>query len=152
MPVTTYHQALLQAAAYTQQALVAVATERVFIEREAPIERDECPAVNVSLGPARNEGTLGSEGQYDLLRLSVQLQVSVHTRGVPHTLMADPILGEAHTALMSDPTLGGLALRLAFKGSTPRAAVADGNVAGIVDLNYEATVVVSERTLAIQAI
>ena len=152
MAATTYHQALLQAATYTQQQLVSVDYERVFTQREAPIERDECPAINVTLGPARSEGVLGTEGIHDLLRLAVQLQVSVHTRGEPHLLRADTVVAEAHAALMADPSLGGLALRLAFKGSTPRAAVADSNVAGIVDLNYEATVVVNERTLAIQAV
>lgn len=144
----TYHQELLARVNTTQLGLALVPPARVFIEREAPIEKDECPALVIALGESRVLQSIGADGPWDLLHVSAQFTLSVHTRGEPQTLMADPVIAEAHTALMADPSLGGAALRLRFTGSQPRAARADGT-AGIFDLTYEATVVVSERTLGL---
>jgi len=147
----SFHQQLLQRVVATQQALATVPAARVFVEREAPIEKDECPAVNVALVESRQESIVGSDGEWDLLQLTVKLKLAVHTRVEPQTTLADPVIAEAHAALLADPSLGGVALRLSFEGSERRSAAADGS-AGIYELSYEATVVVDERTLALHTL
>jgi len=144
----TYHQSLLAAVLATQQALPSVPAARVYAERQAPVELDECPAINLALDSSRKQAVLGGQGDYDLLMVVVQFTLSIHTRGEPHTTVADPVAAQAHLALMADPTLGGLAQRLSYTGSQPRRAPAEGS-AGILDLTYESTVCVDERTLAV---
>lgn len=145
--MSTFHLQLLQAVLATQQGLATVPAARVFIEREAPLERDDCPGINIEPGESRAE-VYGSDGTWDILRVRSQFTIAHHTRGDPQTTLADPAMAESHTALMADPTLGGLALLLGFINSRPRKAGADGT-AGIYDLTYEAMVLVHERTLQI---
>lgn len=147
----TFHQQLLQRVVNTQQALTTVPAARVFTEREAPVEKDECPAINAGISESRKELSIGSDGEWDLLQIAVKFQLSVHTRGEPQTTLADPVMAEAHAALMLDPSLGGVALRLSFKSAERRSSAADGS-AGIYDMSYEAAVVVNERTLALHTL
>lgn len=147
MPAT-YHQQLLQAAQQRLQALVLVPAARVHIDRPDPVGKDDCPAITLELNEGRVQQVLGSEGLHDLLSVRVELLVGVFTRGDPHTLVADPVIAEAHLALMADPSLGGLAQRLSYQRTQPRRAPSDGT-AGLFELTYEVTVVVDERTLSI---
>jgi len=148
---TTAHLSLLQLVAATQQALATVPAARVYVERTSAIDRDECPAINIAPGAARFEAIGSENGMHDLLKATLAFSLKVHTRGDPHTQTADPIISEAHTALMADPSLGGHALRLRLLSSLPQLGLADG-AAGLYELGYEATVVVNERDLALQAV
>lgn len=144
-----YHQDLLARIAATQQALLTVPAARVFIEREAAIERDDCPAIVLSFEEGRREAIIGSEGPWDLLQVSAKVKLAYHTRGDAPTTVADPVISESHLALMADPTLGGVALRFSYSGTQRRSALADAGPAGITEVTYEATLVIDERTLAL---
>lgn len=146
----TFHQALLQLVNARLQALPSVPAASVYVERAAAIDRDDCPAINLLLGDTRFE-PIGADGDWDLLRATCGLTLKVHTRGEPHTQLADPVIGDAHTAVMADPTLGGYAARLRVVSSRPQQAPADGT-AGIYELGYEVTLAVSERNLALQLV
>ena len=145
----TFQLQLLQAVLATQQGLRAIQRDHVHLDRTAPIADDDCDAINIAPGEAKFE-VYGSEGDYDTLRCRMQFVLAHHTRGDPQTALVDPAMAESHQALMADPSLGGLALRLSVTGSRPRKASANGTV-GIYELTYEATVLVNERTLEIWA-
>jgi len=145
--MSTVFQALLAAAGAALQAEPALAG-RVYAERVAATTRDECPLVNLLPGEARFE-PYGAEADglsAGVLRGTVPLTLRVHTRGDPHTQLADPVIAQAHAALMADPSLGGLACRLRLVSSRPQLAEADAT-AGNWELDYEATVLIDERTL-----
>lgn len=146
--MSTFHQHALALVKATQLGLTTVPMSRVFVEREAPIEKDECPAINIEPGEIQAE-SIGSDGQWDLLRVRYAFRLLVHTRGDPQTALADPVIAEANASLMNDPSLGGYAMRLGFKGSKPQRQAADGT-AGIWALSYEAQFVANERTLELQ--
>lgn len=144
--MATYLTTLLNAVHATQGSLPSVPAQRVYLQREAPVERDECPCINLRLGQARTAESIGHEGQWDTLRCIVQFTLAVHTAGDPITPVADAVIQQAHTALMADPSLGGQALRLRYLGTQPRSAQANATAA-IHDMQYEAEVLVNERTL-----
>lgn len=147
----TVHLSLLQRITATMQALPSVPADRVYVERVSPIDRDECPAINLVPGDGRFESIGSDDGVYDLLRATMTFIVKVHTRVDQQTAGADAVISQAHQALFADPTLGGYALRLALRSSRPQAALADGT-AGVYELGYEATVVVSERDMAMRPV
>lgn len=147
----TFHQALLQLINSRLQQLPGVPPERVHVERLAPIDKEDCPAITLHMGDARFESLGNDGGDWDLLRTTAAFTVRVHTRGDPHTLLADPLIAQAHTAVMADPRLGGYAMRLRIVSSRPQQAQSDGT-AGIYELGYEATLAVSERDLALQPV
>lgn len=146
----TYALQLAQAILATQQALPDIAAARVHLDREPAIRIEDGPAVELTLGESRSEsmGAGDEGGDWDLLRVEQAFALTVFTKGDPHTQVADPFARQVHVALMADPSLGGLATRLAFRGMRHRRASADGTV-GAVDINYIATCCVSERTLQI---
>ncbi len=89
------------------QALVAAATAvitgGVYRSREAAIARSEGPAIIVR----PEEEKVETRGQRVALRdFTVKCEVIV--RGQVPDEDADPILDALHTAVMTDPTLGGL--------------------------------------------
>ena len=143
----TFHLQILQAVHATQGNLQAVPAASVFLERVAPFEKDDVPAINIAPGDSRTE-SFGSDGDWDILKANFELTVSHHTRGDGQTALADPAIAESHAALMADPSLGGLAQRLSLLRTRPRKASADGT-AGVWDLTYEATILVDERTLQV---
>lgn len=149
MASPTFHTTLLQLVNAALQALPSVPNERVYVERVAAIDRDECPAINLLPGDNRFESIGSEDGQFDLLKVTCAFAVKLHTRGDAHTAVADPAIGEANAALMADPSLGGYCMRLRLVSSRPQQAAAD-STAGIYELAYEATVVVSERDLVMR--
>lgn len=144
---TTIHQAVLAAAQAALAGLPGVASGSVFVELPTAVDAADCPAVNITGGKVLFNN-LGSDGpSFDLVEATAELTIKLHTRGSPHTQVADPLIGAVHAALMADPSLGGLALRLRLAGSRPTKAPADGT-AGTYELVYEVTAAVDERTLA----
>lgn len=149
MTTTTAHLSLLQLVAAALQALPSVPAANVYVERAEAIDKDECPAITLLPGDNHFE-TLGADtAACDLLRATMAFTVHIHTRGEPHTQQADGAIGDVNAALMGDPSLGGYALRLRLASSRPTQALAD-STAGAYELGYEATVLVSSNTLALQ--
>lgn len=77
----------------------------VYRSRMEAFSRDEAPAMVVE--------PIGDNGrQYSTCKLDWTLQVAVvvHTRGAVSDTLADPIIVSAHSLLMADRTLGGLAI------------------------------------------
>lgn len=144
----TVHLDLLQAMAAALGSLSGVPAGQVFVELPTPVDRDECPAINVAGGDLRFESMGSVDGVFDQVLATAAVAVKVHTRGSPHTQTADPLIGQVQAALMADPSLGGRAVRLRLTASRPTQAPADG-VAGVYELGYEVVAVVDERTLAI---
>lgn len=144
----TVHLDLLQAMQAALGTLPGIAADHVHVELPTPVDRDDCPAVNITGGDLRFESMGSENGVYDLVKATASIALKLHTRGSPHTQTADPLIGQVHGALMADPSLGGRALRLRLAASRPTQAPADG-VAGMYELAYEVVAVVDERTLAI---
>jgi len=148
--MATYQLQLAQALLATQQALPGLPAQRVYLDREAPVNIAEGPFLEITLGDssARPLGNGNEYGEWDTLHVEQPISLSLYTRGEPHTQVADPLIQQAHQALMADPYLGGLAQRLAFRGLRARRAAADGAIGGM-DLQYLVTCCVDERTLQI---
>lgn len=144
--MSTFTKALLAAVEASMASQAAIPSPSIFVERIAPLDTSECPALVIELGDARRLAVVGSDGDYDLLDVQVEFTLSVHTRGAPRSTVADPILEAVHGALMRDASLGGLAQRLSFYTLIPRQAQAESNV-GITDLTYQARCLVRERDL-----
>lgn len=148
---TTAHQFLLQLVAPRLQALPSVPAANVYTERASAVTRDECPVLNLLPGDNVFESIGSDDGVYDVLKATMPFSIKVHTRGDPHTALADPVIADTHAAVMADPTLGGYALRLRIVRSRSQLAQADAT-AGIWELSYEATVVISERDLQLRPV
>lgn len=144
MPTATAHLQVLQ----RFQAALAPLGAALHVERLAPFAADECPAANLVLDGMRFAPLGAESGGYDTLQAQADVIVRVHSRGSPHTEQADPTVQAVHQALMADPSLGGVCLRLAIKTSRSTAAAADSTVS-TTELGYQATVLVDERTLAL---
>ncbi len=149
MASPTFHTTLLQLAQAPLLQLASVPPASVHLERLAPFDDADCPAINLLPGETRFEVFGAESADHALLKATANLYVRVHTRGGPHTQTADPAIGEANAALMADPSLGGHCLRLRLLSSRPQQAQAD-STAGLYELAYEAVLIVSERTLALQ--
>ena len=144
----TVHLDLLQAMALALASLPGVPASSVYIELPTAVDGDDCPAVNITGGDLRFDN-IGSDGMgYDTVKATAAITIKLHTRGGPHTQVADPLIGQVQAALMVDPSLGGRALRLRLAACRPTQAPADG-VAGTYELAYEVLAAVDERTLAI---
>lgn len=145
---TTIHQRLLGQAHQALQSLATVPAARVYLERHAPVDSDDCPAINV-LPDGGRFSVFGAERAFGAGTLQAELGLSlrVHTRGDPHTTLADPVIAEMHAALMVDPSLGGLCAQLVLRDCRPVAALGDKGTAGTWDLTYQATCLVDEATL-----
>lgn len=145
---TTIHQRLLTQAHQALQALLTVPAQRVYLERHAAVDADDCPAINLMPDGGRFS-TFGAEQHFGAGTLQAELGLSlrVHTRGDPHTTLADPVIAELHAALMADPSLGGLCAQLVLRDTRPIAALGDNGTAGTWELTYQATCLVDEATL-----
>lgn len=144
---TTVHLALLQALQAALASLPGVPAEHVHIDLVTPVDAADCPAVVLTIAELRFD-PLGSDGVHDLLKAGADVAVRIHSRGSPHTTVADPLIAAVHAAVMADPSLGGLALRCTLSASRPNQAPADGG-AGTWELVYQVTAAVDERTLVI---
>lgn len=144
----TVHLDLMLAMQAALGSLPDVPASHVHVELPTAVDEDDCPAVVISVAEGRFEN-LGTDGAaYDLVKAAVTIHVHIHTRGSPHTQVADPFIGQVHAALLADPSLGGRAARLRLASSRPDQAPAAG-VAGKYALAYEVVAAVDERTLAI---
>lgn len=78
----------------------------VYRSRMTPLARGESPAVIVE--PVRND--VEQNTCLPTLDHSMQVRVAVIVRGEIPDQLADPIIAAAHSAIMADLTLGGLAI------------------------------------------
>lgn len=93
---------------------------RVYRSRVEAFSRNEAPAVIIEPGPDRAQvyATCKLDWTMDVL-------VVVHTRGQITDQLADPILLDAHSKLMADRTLGGLAIDIVPTITDPQRDKAD---------------------------
>ena len=112
-----------------EQILSAIATAlastsgvggRVYRSRVEAFSRDEAPALIIEPGPDRAQ-------TYSICKLdwTLDVLVVVHTRGQIPDQLADPILLDAHSKLMEDRTLGGLAIDIIPTLTDPQRDKAD---------------------------
>jgi hypothetical protein len=112
-----------------EQILSAIATAlastsgvggRVYRSRVEAFSRDEAPALIIEPGPDRAQ-------TYSICKLdwTLDVLVVVHTRGQIPDQLADPILLDAHSKLMADRTLGGLAIDIIPTLTDPQRDKAD---------------------------
>jgi hypothetical protein len=78
----------------------------VYRSRVTPLARGESPAVIVE--PVRND--VEQNTSLPTLDHSMQVRVAVIVRGEIPDQLADPVINAAHSAIMADLTLGGLAI------------------------------------------
>jgi hypothetical protein len=78
----------------------------VYRSRVTPLARGESPAVIVE--PVRND--VEQNTCLPTLDHSMQVRVAVIVRGEIPDQLADPVINAAHSAIMADLTLGGLAI------------------------------------------
>jgi len=84
---------------------------RVYRSRQQALNRDEAPALVIE--PGRDTPTVVSTCKLDW---SLDVLVVVYARGVVPDQDADPVAVSMHNELMSDRTLGGLAVDLVPTG------------------------------------
>ena len=80
---------------------------RVYRSRQQAMSRDDAPALVIE--PARDTASVVSTCKLDW---TLQVIVAIYSRGVVPDQEADPIAVAMHNELMSDRTLGGLAIDL----------------------------------------
>jgi len=78
----------------------------VYRSRMTPLARGESPAVIVE--PVRND--VEQNTCLPTLDHSMQVRVAVIVRGEIPDQLADPVIAAAHSAIMADLTLGGIAI------------------------------------------
>lgn len=110
--MTTKRELILQAVVAALDGTTDVGSN-IYRSRKEALDREDAPALIVTA--EAEEPTEDISGQMEK-RLTVV--VGVYVRGdVPDTL-ADPITDSVHAALMTEPTLGGLAIDISEGGTT----------------------------------
>ena len=119
MTTPTRREQILSAVA-TALATTAGVGGRVYRSRVEAFSRNEAPALIIEPGPDRAQ-------TYSICKLdwTLDILVVVHTRGQIPDQLADPILLDAHSKLMADRTLGGLAIDIVPTLSDPQRDKAD---------------------------
>ena len=117
--MTSRREQILSAIAASLAATTGV-SGRVYRSRVEAFSRNEAPALIIEPGPDRAQvyATCKLDWTMDVL-------VVVHTRGQIPDQLADPIVVDAHTRLMADRTLGGLAIDVIPVLSDPQRDKAD---------------------------
>lgn len=117
--MTSIHEQILSAIA-TALASTSGVGGRVYRSRVEAFSRNEAPALIIEPGPDRAQ-------TYSICKLdwTLDVLVVVHTRGQIPDQLADPILLDAHSKLMADRTLGGLAIDIIPTLSDPQRDKAD---------------------------
>lgn len=142
-------------AVLTTLAPTAGLSGRVTEDLQRSFTKEDAPAIDLRITDASSD-TLGDDHPArSVLQVKVQLEINIYTRGevdfqgletIGPRAAAAPIWLSAHRLLMADPSLGGLAVRLRWRGVTWRRENADGT-AGWAEHRYEATLVMREQTL-----
>lgn len=130
------------------------ATGGVFEDRIQALGVDDNKAIEVTLREADSQ-TLGDDHPVrSVLATTVQIEMAIYTRAainsagveVPSRKLAAPIWASAHGRLMTDPSLGGLAVRVRWKRCTWRREGADGTAGWSVH-TYEVQLAMREHNL-----
>ena len=119
MTTTTRREQILSAVA-AALATTAGVGGRVYRSRVEAFSRNEAPALIIEPGPDPAEVYANCKLDWRLTLLIV-----IYTRGQIPDQLADPILLDAHSKLMADRTLGGLAIDIVPTLSDPQRDKAD---------------------------
>ena len=112
-----------------EQILAAITTKllptagvsgRVFRSQADPNPRDLAPFITVEWS---SEQSMPDTVQ--LLGRSLNVDVSVYTRGDTPDSLADPIMVDLHQRLVADPSLGGLAIDIQLEDASNEVIAAD---------------------------
>ena len=112
-----------------EQILAAITTKllptagvsgRVFRSQADPNPRELAPFITVEWS---SEQSMPDTVQ--LLGRSLNVDVSVYTRGDAPDSLADPIMVDAHQRLVADPSLGGLAIDIQLDDASNEVIAAD---------------------------
>ncbi len=126
----------------------------VYEDRTQAYTHDDAPAIQIALTDAASD-TLGDQHPArSILKVTVQLDMAIYTRSAIDATgqeasartMASSIWAAAHALVMSDPSLGGKALRVRWRRSNWRKESADGT-AGWANHTYEITLAMREANL-----
>lgn len=119
------------AAIRTRLTGTASVGNRIWRTRVEPVPREESPAIIVE--PVKDSPAL--ETYVSTLDWTLDVRVTVVTRGPVPDQLADPIIESLHARLMADTTLGGLAIDILPTGVNFLFAEADG-AAGEIQCGY----------------
>ena len=104
----------------TKLAPVAGVSGRVFRSQADPNPRELDPFIAVEWS---SEQAMADTVQ--LLGRSLNVDVSVYTRGDAPDSLADPIMVDVHQRLTADPSLGGLAIDIQLEDASNEVIAAD---------------------------
>ena len=108
------------AAITTKLAAVSGISGRVYRSQADPNPRELAPFITVEWS---SEQSMPDAVQ--LLGRSLNVDVSVYTRGDVPDSLADPIMVDAHQRLVADPSLGGLAIDIQLDDASNEVIAAD---------------------------
>ena len=106
---------------------------RIYRSRVEPMTRDESPSLVVEF--ITDEPTVNS-ATYLKLDWTLRVRIVVIVRSQTPDTSADPTIESLHTKIVSDPTLGGLAIDVSPATVTFDVVEAD-QPAGIISCEYE---------------
>ncbi len=127
---------------------------RVFEDRAAAYTREDAPAIEIRAREALATPLGDNHPVRSILQVQLRIDLCIYTRSALDNAgseasvraLAAPIWLSAHSLLMQDPTLGGLAARLRWQGVRWERENADGT-AGWTTHTYEAALAMRELNL-----
>lgn len=127
--MTTRRELIVQAVVSALAGTANVGT-RIYRSREEVLERNEAPALIVS-----TESEDPAEDVSGITEKRLTVSVGVYVRGAVPDQLADPVVESVHSKMMTEPTLGGLAMDISEGGTTWEIDEAD-QTAAIVNMRF----------------
>ena len=126
----------------------------VYEDRQQAYTHNEAPAIEVSLREATGDVLGDDHPARSVIKTTLLIELAIYTRsairadGTESTTrsLASPIWLAAHSRLMTDPSLGGLASRIRWQRSAWRKEAADGTT-GWASHTYEVFLAMREHNL-----
>ncbi len=128
--MTTKREQVLAAITTALAGTVGVGT-RIYRSRVEPLARQESPAIVVE--PVSD--TAEQNTSLPTLDWSLLVRIAVIVRGMVPDQLADPIVASAHSKIMADLTLGGVAIDVQPQSVSFDLVEAD-QPAGVIALDY----------------
>ena len=126
----TKRESILQALKAKLVGITGVLDASVYRSRVIPLSRGKTPAVSIE--PLQDSG---DQSQINFIDWILTVRVSVIVRGDIPDQVADPIVQDVHSKIMSDLSLGGLCMDIQAGLVNYELLDAD-QPAGIVSMNY----------------
>ena len=140
--MTTKRETILNAVVTALAGTSNVST-RIYRSRVTAVTRDETPALLITW----DSDTPVQTTSLATLDWSLDITISIISRGDIPDKVADPVIESVHSKIMADLTLGGYATDI-IPALTSNEAVDSDQPAGIVNLNYQIKYRTSNTNLA----